>query len=38
VKDGQALATEQENISELTRQAEEFGLKQMPVMKALQIV
>jgi hypothetical protein len=38
VKDGQALATAQENIAELTRQAEEFGLKQMPVMKVLQII
>jgi hypothetical protein len=38
LKDGQALATAQENIAELTRQAEEFNLKQMPVMKALQII
>ena len=38
LKDGQALATAQENIAELARQAEEFNFKQMPVMKALQII
>ncbi|WP_090129567.1 class I SAM-dependent methyltransferase [Limnohabitans sp. Rim11] len=38
IKEGQTLATEQENVAELSRQAEEFKLKQMPIMKALQIV
>lgn len=38
LKDEKTLVTAQENIAELTREAEEFNLKQLPVMKALQII
>lgn len=38
VKEGKALETTEENIAELTRQAESFAAKRLPIMKALQIV
>ncbi len=37
VKDGKTLASAEENLAELTRQATEFSDKRLPVMKALQI-
>ncbi|TYT75308.1 class I SAM-dependent methyltransferase [Desulfobotulus mexicanus] len=37
VKEGKALDTMEENIAEITRQAEEFAQKQLPVLKALQV-
>lgn len=37
VKDGQTLATVEDNLTELTRQATEFNDKRLPVLKALQI-
>ncbi|TYT73776.1 hypothetical protein [Desulfobotulus mexicanus] len=37
VKEGKALDTMEENIAELTLQAEEFAQKQLPVLKALQV-
>lgn len=36
-KKGQALATAVENLAELTRQAEDFTARRLPVLKALQI-
>jgi SAM-dependent methyltransferase len=38
VKDGQPLETVEENIEELTSQAQTFSSKQLPILKALQIV
>lgn len=38
VKEGKTLATADENIAELTEQAQTFHDKQLPIMKALQIV
>ncbi len=38
LKDGKALATAEENVAELTRQADEFLGKRMAVFKALQIL
>ncbi len=38
VKEGVALETAHENFSELIAQAKEFGLKKLPILKALQIV
>ncbi len=38
VKEGKTLATAEENLVELTRQATEFADKRLPVLKALQIV
>lgn len=38
LKEGKPIPTPEENIAELTRQAEEFAAKQLPVLKALQIV
>ena len=37
LKDGQTLETAEENLAELTAQAQEFADKQMPILKALQI-
>lgn len=37
VKNGKALATAEENVAELTAEAQEFAEKRMPIMKALQI-
>jgi hypothetical protein len=37
VKDGKALETPEENIAELTEQAQTFAMKQLPILKALQI-
>lgn len=38
LKDGQTLESPEENLAELTRQAEVFVQKQLPVLKALQVV
>lgn len=35
IKDGKTLATPEENIAELTAQADEFSKKQLPILKAL---
>jgi hypothetical protein len=37
VKEGKALETAEENIAELTQQAQTFAQKQLPILKALQI-
>ena len=37
IKDGQPIATAEENLAELTTQAQTFAEKQLPVLKALQI-
>ena len=37
VKEGHTLETAEENLAEITAQAETFALKQLPIMKALQI-
>ena len=37
VKEGKALETAEENIAELTQQAQTFAHKQLPILKALQI-
>lgn len=37
LKDGKALETAEENIAELTSQAQSFADKQLPILKALQI-
>ncbi|GAB2948475.1 methyltransferase regulatory domain-containing protein [Aquaspirillum soli] len=37
IKDGQLLPTAEENLAELTRQANEFAEKRLPILKALQI-
>jgi hypothetical protein len=37
LKDGKALETPEENVAELTTQAEAFAAKQFPILKALQI-
>jgi hypothetical protein len=38
LKDGKPMETAEENLAELTRQADAFALKQLPILKALQIV
>jgi SAM-dependent methyltransferase len=38
VKEGKPLETPEENIAELTLKAEEFALKQLPIMKALMVI
>lgn len=38
LKDGKALETAEENLAELNAQAEAFAAKQLPILKALQIV
>ena len=38
VKDGKALEAEADNLAELTRQAQEFAEKRLPVFRALQVV
>ena len=38
VKDGKALQTAEENLAELTAQANSFAEKQLPILKALQVV
>jgi hypothetical protein len=38
LKDGKALETAEENLADLTAQAEVFAAKQLPILKALQIV
>ncbi len=38
MKDGKPLETPEENLAELTVQANEFAEKRLPIMKALQIV
>jgi SAM-dependent methyltransferase len=38
LKDGKPLATAEENLAELTEQAQLFATKQLPILKALQIV
>ena len=38
VKGGKPLETPEENIAELTEQAQAFAAKQLPILKALQIV
>lgn len=37
LKDGQALASAEENLAELTNQATSFAQKQLPILKALQV-
>jgi len=37
VKEGKTLETPEENLAELTTQANAFAEKQMPILKALQI-
>ena len=37
LKEGKTLETAEENMAELTRQAEEFAQKRLPILKALQI-
>jgi SAM-dependent methyltransferase len=37
LKDGQTLATNEENLAELTLQAQNFADKQLPILKALQV-
>jgi hypothetical protein len=37
VKDGKAIDLAEDNIFELTRQAEEFSLKKLPILKAINI-
>ena len=38
VKEGKTLETQEENLAELTTQANAFASKQLPIMKALQII
>jgi hypothetical protein len=38
VKDGKTLDTAEDNIAELTIQAQAFADKQLPILKALQVV
>jgi hypothetical protein len=38
VKDGAPLETPEDNIAELTIQAQTFADKQLPILKALQVV
>lgn len=38
IKDGKTLETPEDNLAELSRQADEFAQKQLPALKALQIV
>ena len=38
VKEGKTLESPEENLAELTTQANEFALKQLPILKALQII
>jgi len=38
VKEGKTLETPEENLAELTTQALDFGTKQLPIMKALQVI
>ena len=37
MKEGKALGSAEENIAELTAQAEAFAARQLPVLKALQV-
>jgi hypothetical protein len=37
IKDGQALESAEENLAELTRQAQAFAEQRLPLLKALQI-
>jgi hypothetical protein len=37
IKEGKALTTPEENLSELTKQAAEFAEKRLPVLKALEV-
>lgn len=37
VKEGKPIGTHEEHIAELTAEAEDFALKQLPILKALQI-
>lgn len=38
LKDGKALETDQENIAEITEQANSFATKKLPILKALQLI
>ena len=38
VKEGKTLETAEENLAELTTQAHDFATKQLPIMKALQVI
>ena len=38
IKEGKSLETEGEQLKELTTQATDFATKQLPIMKALQII
>jgi hypothetical protein len=38
VKDGKTLDTAEDNLAELTIQAQTFADKQLPILKALQVV
>jgi hypothetical protein len=37
VKDGSVLVSEADNVAELTRQAQDFSAKTLPILKALGI-
>ena len=38
VKEGKPLETPEEHLAELTTQAHDFATKQLPIMKALQVI
>jgi uncharacterized coiled-coil protein SlyX len=38
VKEGKPLDTSEQQLAELTRQAHEFANKQLPILKALQVI
>ena len=38
VKEGKPIETAQEQLAELTTQATDFATKQLPILKALQII
>ena len=38
VKEGKTLETDEENLAELNEQAQKFGEKQVPVLRALGVV
>jgi hypothetical protein len=38
VKDGAAIESAEDNLNELTKQAEEFATKRLPILKALEVI
>ena len=38
VKEGKPLETAEEQLAEITAQAQDFATKQLPIMKALQVI